>query len=228
MESGSTGVAQVLGLSGVQAGVVLHAPLAHKGLVAVLTLELFGGVVQRAVHPQAVFVSEGFSTHFTGVRTDAGVAQHVQPQGVKLWQCFTANITDKISPGVSHRPLVLSVQSTRLRAGVEGGAGSALAALLFVPCQVSAQRGSVLELLTAQAAFVAARLLVLERVHDERVSPGEGHPALRAGVFSVTLLLSLSGVRLSRDGLSLGRLHRTFRRPPSLPRTNHNLNTTHI
>lgn len=45
-------------LTSMEAGVLLHAPLAHKQLLAVFTLELLGEPVQRPVNAQAVLVCE--------------------------------------------------------------------------------------------------------------------------------------------------------------------------
>lgn len=67
------------------AGVLLHAPLAHKRLLTVFTLELFGDVVQHSVHLQTVFVGERLAADLTGVRPHARVIEHVYPQGVQLW-----------------------------------------------------------------------------------------------------------------------------------------------
>lgn len=72
-------------LTCVNAGVLLHAALAHKRLLTEFTLELFGDIVQRSVHLQAVFVGERFAAHFAGVRPYPGVIQHVDPQRVQLW-----------------------------------------------------------------------------------------------------------------------------------------------
>lgn len=63
---------------------LLHAPLAHKGLLTVFTLELFGDVVQRPVHLQAVLVGERLAADLAGVRPHARVIQHVDPQRVQL------------------------------------------------------------------------------------------------------------------------------------------------
>lgn len=71
-------------LTCVKAGVLLHAPLAHKRLLTVFTLELFGDVVQRSVHFQAVFVGERLAADLAGVRPHARVIQHVDSQGVEL------------------------------------------------------------------------------------------------------------------------------------------------
>lgn len=71
-------------LTCVDAGVLLHAPLAHKRLLTVFTLELFGDVVQRPVHLQTVFVGERLATDLAGVRPHSCVIQHVYPQGVQL------------------------------------------------------------------------------------------------------------------------------------------------
>lgn len=40
-------------------------------------------------------------------------------------------------------------------------------------------------LIDTHITFIAARFLVLQRVHDERISPIKGHAAVRARVFSV-------------------------------------------
>lgn len=66
------------------AGVLLHAALAHKTLLAIFTLELLGDVVQRAVHLQAVFVGESLAADLAGVRPHPRVIQHVDPQRVEL------------------------------------------------------------------------------------------------------------------------------------------------
>lgn len=66
------------------AGVLLHAPLAHETLLTVFTLELLGDVMQRPVHLQAVFVGERLAAHLAGVRPHSRVIQHVDPQGVEL------------------------------------------------------------------------------------------------------------------------------------------------
>lgn len=95
---------------------VLHAPLAHKRLVAIFTLELFGDVMQRAMHLQTVFVSERLPTDLTGVWPDACVAQHVQSQRVELRQGFPTDVTHKLSLGVCHEGFVLTVVSSGLRA----------------------------------------------------------------------------------------------------------------
>lgn len=63
---------------------LLHAPFAHKRLLAEFTLELFGDVVQRSVHLQAMFVGERLPADLAGMRPHAGVIQHVDPQGVEL------------------------------------------------------------------------------------------------------------------------------------------------
>ncbi len=71
-------------LTCVKARMLLHAPLAHKRLLTVFTLELLGDVVQRSVHLQAVLVGESLAADLAGVRSHARVIQHVDPQGVKL------------------------------------------------------------------------------------------------------------------------------------------------
>lgn len=87
-------------LTCVKAGVLLHAPLAHKRLLTVFTLELFGDVVQRSVHLQAVLVGECLAADFAGVRPHARVIQHVDPQGVELRQRLPADVAHKFSFGV--------------------------------------------------------------------------------------------------------------------------------
>ncbi len=67
------------------ARVLLHVPLADERLLTVFTLELFGDVMQRSVHLQAVFVGERLAADFAGMRPHARVGQHVDPQGVDLW-----------------------------------------------------------------------------------------------------------------------------------------------
>ena len=83
-----------------QAGVLLHAALAHKGLLTVFTLELLGDVVQRTVHLQAVLVGERLAADLAGVRPHACVIQHVDPQGVELRQRLPADVAHKFSFGV--------------------------------------------------------------------------------------------------------------------------------
>lgn len=79
---------------------LLHAPLAHKRLLAVFTLELFGDVVQRSVHLQAVFVGERLAADLAGVRPHARVIQHVDAQRVQLRQRLPADVAHKFSSGV--------------------------------------------------------------------------------------------------------------------------------
>lgn len=67
------------------AGVLLHAPLAHKRLLTVFTLELLGDVVQRSVHLQTVLVGERLAADLAGVGPHARVIEHVYAQGVQLW-----------------------------------------------------------------------------------------------------------------------------------------------
>lgn len=71
-------------LTCMEAGVLLHAALAHKRLLTELTLELLGDVVQRSVHLQAVFVCKRLAADLAGVRPHAGVIQHVDTQRVEL------------------------------------------------------------------------------------------------------------------------------------------------
>lgn len=84
----------------VEAGVLLHAPFAHERLLAVLALKLFGDVVQRSVHLQAVFVGESLAADLAGVRPHAGVIQHVDAEGVELWQGLPADVAYELSFGV--------------------------------------------------------------------------------------------------------------------------------
>ena len=75
----------------------LHAPLAHKGFLAVLTLELLSDVVQSSVHLQAVFVGEILAADFAGVRPHTRVIQHVDAQGVELWQSLPTDVAHEFS-----------------------------------------------------------------------------------------------------------------------------------
>lgn len=128
------------------AGVLLHAALADKALLAVLALELLGGVVQRPVHLQAVLVGEGLVAHLARVRPHARVVQHVDPQRVQLGQRLAADVAHKLPLGVRRqRPLVQVVVARRRLAERRP-----LAALLLVSRQVGPQRGRVLELFAAQ------------------------------------------------------------------------------
>lgn len=79
---------------------LLHAPLAHKRLFAEFALELFCDVVQRSVHLQTVFVGERLAAHLAGVRPHARVIQHVDAQGVELWQGLPADVAHEFSFGV--------------------------------------------------------------------------------------------------------------------------------
>lgn len=94
-------------LTCVKAGVLLHAPLAHKSLLTEHTLELFGNIVQRSVHLQAVLVGERLAADLTGVRPHARVVQHVDPQRVQLRQRLPANVAHKFSLGVWQRGFVI-------------------------------------------------------------------------------------------------------------------------
>lgn len=129
-------------LTSVEAGVLLHAPLAYKQLLAVFTLELLGEPMQRPVNAQAVLVGEGLAAHFAGVRSHPGVVQHVDPQRVQLGQGLSADVANKFSLGVRRLCLVLefavflSLRSLRWRGLAER---RSVAALLLVPCQVRAE-----------------------------------------------------------------------------------------
>lgn len=93
----------------VDAGVLLHAPLAHERLLAVFTLELLGDVVQRSVHLQTVFVGERLAADLAGVRPHARVVEHVDPQGVQLRQGLPADVAHEFSLGERRRSLVFEV-----------------------------------------------------------------------------------------------------------------------
>lgn len=140
-------------LTCVDAGVLLHAPLADETLLAVLALELLGDVMQRPVHLQAVFVGERLAAHLAGVRPHAGVIQHVDPQRVQLRQRLPADVAHKLPLGVRRHGPVLQVGvhvplgALRRRRFADG---RPLAALLLVSGQVGAQGGGVLELLATQ------------------------------------------------------------------------------
>lgn len=135
-----------------QAGVLLHAPLAHKCLLAVFALELLGDVVQHAVHLQAVLVGERLAAHLAGVGPHARVRQHVDPQRVQLRQRLPADVAHKLPPDVRRR-LVVQLAFRPLRGALLGrrfGDRRSLAPLLLVSGQVSLERGGVLELLAAE------------------------------------------------------------------------------
>lgn len=87
-------------LTCVETGVLLHAPLANKQLLAVFTLELLGESVQRPVNAQAVLVGERLATHFAGVRSHPRVIQHVDPERVQLRQGLAADVAHEFSLGV--------------------------------------------------------------------------------------------------------------------------------
>lgn len=128
------------------AGVLLHAALADEALLAVLALELLGGVVQSPVHLQAVLVGEGLVAHLARVRPHARVVQHVDPKRVQLGHRLAADVAHELPLGVRRqRPLVQIVVGGRRLAERRP-----LAALLLVSRQVGAQRGRVLELFAAQ------------------------------------------------------------------------------
>lgn len=137
----------------VEAGVLLHAPLAYKQLLAVFTLELLGEPVQRPVDAQAVLVGERLAAHLAGVRPHPRVVQHVDPEGVQLRQGLAADVADELSLGVRRQGLVLQL-ALSLPLGSLFRRGFAqrrpVAALLLVPGQVRAERGGVLELLMTQ------------------------------------------------------------------------------
>ena len=124
------------------AGVLLHAPLAHKHLLTVRTLELFGDIVQRSMHLQAVFVGERLAADFAGVRPHACVIQHVDPQRVELRQRLPADVAHKLSFGVWRQVLLVQV-AFHLALGAlfywGFGDGRSLAALLLVSGQVGAE-----------------------------------------------------------------------------------------
>lgn len=125
-----------------EAGVLLHAPLAYKQLLAVFTLELLGEPVQRPVNAQAVLVGERLAAHFTGVRPHPRVVQHVDPEGVQLGQGLAADVADKFSLGVRRLRLILQLAlPLPLRSGFWRGFAErrAVAALLLVSGQVRAE-----------------------------------------------------------------------------------------
>lgn len=129
-------------LTSVEAGVLLHAPLAYKQLLAVFTLELLGEAVQRPVNAQAVLVCERLAAHFAGVRSHASVVQHVDPEGVQLRQGLSADVAHKLSLGVRRLGLVLEF-TVSLSLGNLPSRGlterRSVAALLLVSCQVRAE-----------------------------------------------------------------------------------------
>lgn len=138
-----------------QAGVLLHAALADEGLVTILTLELFGDVVEGAVHLEAVLVGEGLAAHLARVRPHARVVQHVDAQRVELGQRLAADVAHKLALGVGPRRLGVLAAVGEVRGGGGGrrrrlGGGRPLDALLLVAGQVGAQGGGVLEVFAAQ------------------------------------------------------------------------------
>lgn len=138
----ANGIVAVRELTSMEAGVIFHAPLADKQLLAVLTLELLGEPVQRAVNAQAVLVGEGLAAHFAGVRPHPGVVQHVDPERVQLRQGLSADVANKFPLGVRQLRLVLklAVSLTLRNLGRRGLAERhPVAALLLVSCQVRAE-----------------------------------------------------------------------------------------